>query len=255
MKIIKNIIIIFSTIVFFGIPIFYSLVFFYNREKINYLDHEVQDFEVVVARYNEDLSWIETELPNEKVIIYNKGKDDLNLPSNCKIIKLPNIGREAHTYLYHIINNYNNLAERTLFLQGSQEAEKYRVFFPLKRYKIIASTNCDNIIAAHCFLMNENLSKFGLIDLKDTKWSNTIMRDYDFVEFKHKFIETEREHNNPFYGNYGAIFAVDKHAILRNDVNYYQNIFNTLDNIAPIEGHYLEKLWDRVFSLRTSSSS
>lgn len=75
-------------------------------------------FEVVVARYNEDLSWILKEFPNDKVTIYNKGKDDLNLPSNYHIIKLPNIGREAHTYIYHIINNYSHLSKRVLFLQG-----------------------------------------------------------------------------------------------------------------------------------------
>jgi hypothetical protein len=63
----------------------------------------------VIAKYNEDISWIEG-LTN--FIIYNKGSE---LPGS---IVLPNIGREAHTYLYHIVMNYDTLAEHTCFLQG-----------------------------------------------------------------------------------------------------------------------------------------
>jgi len=66
--------------------------------------------EIVVARYNENLSWLK-KLPKDIIItVYNKGNDDINIPS----IKLPNIGRESHTYLYHIIKNYNNLADQTI---------------------------------------------------------------------------------------------------------------------------------------------
>lgn len=69
--------------------------------------------ELVIARYNEDISWL-SKVKNMKITIYNKGVDDLNLNN----IKLPNIGRESHTYLTHIINNYDNLADTTIFCQG-----------------------------------------------------------------------------------------------------------------------------------------
>lgn len=63
------------------------------------------DMEVVVARYKEDIEWTKT-LPY-KVTVYTK--DD------CL---LPNIGREAHTYLYHIITRWDSLADYTAFVQG-----------------------------------------------------------------------------------------------------------------------------------------
>jgi hypothetical protein len=70
--------------------------------------------EIVIARYNENLDWIKL-LPNDiKITIYNKGKNDIEYP----FIPLKNIGRESHTYLYHIIMNYNNLADTTIFCQG-----------------------------------------------------------------------------------------------------------------------------------------
>ena len=70
--------------------------------------------EMIIARYNEDLSWLELVPKDIKITIYNKGKDDISYP----FIQLPNIGRESHTYMYHIVNNYDNLADMTIFCQG-----------------------------------------------------------------------------------------------------------------------------------------
>jgi hypothetical protein len=97
--------------------------------------------ELVIARYNEDISWLKN-VKNKKITVYNKGIDNINIKS----IKLPNVGRESHTYLTHIINNYDNLADTTIFCQGdpffhSQEFLKlieYSDYFepiqPLTRY-------------------------------------------------------------------------------------------------------------------------
>lgn len=72
--------------------------------------------EIVVARYNENLDWLKDIKKSKdiKITVYNKGNDDITVP----FIPLPNIGRESHTYLYHIINNYENLADQTIFCQG-----------------------------------------------------------------------------------------------------------------------------------------
>ena len=91
-----------------------------DQEKTNLLskilkdimdDKTKKDLEIVISRYNEDISW--TESIEEYCTVYNKG-DTLNVDT----IELNNIGREAHTYLYHIVNNYDNLSDYTIFLQG-----------------------------------------------------------------------------------------------------------------------------------------
>ena len=74
----------------------------------------VKKIDIVVARYNENLDWLKDIPKNFNIIIYNKGLEDLTRP----FIKIPNVGRESHTYLYHIITNYNNLADITIFCQG-----------------------------------------------------------------------------------------------------------------------------------------
>ena len=76
------------------------------------------DIRLVVARHREDLSWLgEVGLP---CTVYNKGPelDPAALPPGAEIVPLENLGREAHTYLTHILANYGRLPAFTALLQG-----------------------------------------------------------------------------------------------------------------------------------------
>ncbi|KAG9952332.1 hypothetical protein KCU85_g2181, partial [Aureobasidium melanogenum] len=42
-----------------------------------------------------------------------------HLTNATKVIQLPNVGREGHTYLHHIISSWDDLATQTFFLQAS----------------------------------------------------------------------------------------------------------------------------------------
>ena len=64
--------------------------------------------ELVVARYLEDLSWLRNIPPQITPRVYDKS------PTG----NLPNVGREAHTYLHYICENYDDLADLTVFAQG-----------------------------------------------------------------------------------------------------------------------------------------
>jgi hypothetical protein len=76
------------------------------------------DLIIVVARYNEDITKF---LPfNNNLMVYNKGNNNINSSINKEyIIKCPNLGREAGTYIKHIIENYDSLSEYTIFTQGN----------------------------------------------------------------------------------------------------------------------------------------
>jgi len=84
--------------------------------------HEgTDDVNLIVSRYKEDISWVEDPPFNKyKVVCYNKGDD---LPKctapKCKVISLPNVGRCDHTFLHHIITNYDNLSKISVFLPAS----------------------------------------------------------------------------------------------------------------------------------------
>lgn len=251
-RIIKNAFIIFMLCTIFIVFILVASTEYLNANRIEYLDQEISPFEVVVARYNEDLSWIRREFSSEKITVYNKGKDDLSLPSNVIIKKLENIGRESHTYLHHIVENYDKLEGRILFLQGNPFDHEDFIFNPLSLYKKIKATNCKFIIAKGCTITNTRKQTRVLLDFANTKWQETIFKDYNFAEFKTKYIENGEETNGFFYTVLGANFAVEACQIKARPKKYYQNLIKFLDNIAPIEGHYLEKLWNVIFSKKTS---
>lgn len=70
---------------------------------------------LVVARYNEDVSWTKDVPPGWTVLLYNKG-----LLCSNPIENFP--GREAHTYLLAITTNYNTWFKgetEIVFCQGN----------------------------------------------------------------------------------------------------------------------------------------
>ena len=78
--------------------------------------------DLVVAVYNENIDWINL-IKNKRIFLYLKNPDrydeiQTKFP-NAIIEILPNIGRESHTYVYHISKNYDYLANHTVFLQGN----------------------------------------------------------------------------------------------------------------------------------------
>ena len=68
---------------------------------------------LVIAKYKEDVTWI-NKIKEHKITIYDKSDTPI-----INSIKLPNIGRETHTFLHHIVENYDNLDDVTVFLQGN----------------------------------------------------------------------------------------------------------------------------------------
>ena len=108
-----------------------------ENKYINYLSlFNKKKYEIVIAKYNEDISW---SYPYKHLTtIYNKS--DIKYPNSKK---LSNVGRESHTYLYHIISNWDNLAEITLFTQGELSNE-HRTF-PIPAYFLLSPSYVSNI--------------------------------------------------------------------------------------------------------------
>jgi hypothetical protein len=69
------------------------------------------DIRVIIARYREDVSWADG-LGCDYVVYDKSGQ------AGPDARPLPNIGREAHTYFTHIVNEYDTLFPMNAFLQG-----------------------------------------------------------------------------------------------------------------------------------------
>jgi hypothetical protein len=83
--------------------------------------------EVVLAHHHEDLSWLAQHGGDAHFRIYTKWTGvELHPPFAAKIQALPNVGRESHTYLSHIVQNYDTLAGWTVFSQAGEPSFGYK---------------------------------------------------------------------------------------------------------------------------------
>jgi hypothetical protein len=201
----------------------------------------------VVVRYSEDLSWLIKEFKDEKVIIYNKGEDNLGeFPSNVEIRKIPNVGFLGGTYLYHIANYYDQLADRTLFLQGNPY--DIRLFLPLVRYKGDLESECNNIISkCKTSTIEKDYNYLNMLDWENTNYSKFNTSSSNMLEFVDKYIKYSSI-NQDIKVSYGAEFAVNKENILCNNIEYYQDLLGEFNVQYPIQDHFIERLWDLIFS-------
>ena len=85
----------------------------------------------VIARYKEPIDWV-NDLGFD-YIIYNKGdKINSDAVDPERIIDVINEGREAETYLRYITENYNEIPDLVVFLQGNPFDHFPRLFEVLK---------------------------------------------------------------------------------------------------------------------------
>jgi hypothetical protein len=72
------------------------------------------EIELVVARHGEDCAWLGNIPPRIRTTVYDK--TEAQLISGAR--PLPNVGREAQSYLIHLVERYDALAPLTVFCQG-----------------------------------------------------------------------------------------------------------------------------------------
>jgi hypothetical protein len=70
--------------------------------------------EVVIAFYDRDIEWVNKLDDNVKVSVYRKGNQRTY---KGEIVIDKHIGRDVHTFFYHIVNRYYTLSDYTFFAQ------------------------------------------------------------------------------------------------------------------------------------------
>lgn len=181
------------------------------------------DYEVVVARYKENVDWIKSYFPYQKVTLYNKGPADIAAGENVTVIPLKNVGRESHTYLYHIVYQYRNLKKKIIFLQGNPMDHRGADFFKemstnkLKKFyfsRTIVFPTCVQESKKGIIYHGKNiLSKEAL---SKTVWRDTVFSDqYDSIEgFAQKYGILLPGRFSSCAVSYGAQFMVERENIL-----------------------------------------
>ena len=211
---------------------------------------------VIISRFNEDLEWINEYPFNQfKYIVYNKGINENFCKNNIKqIINIPNVGRCDHTYLYHIINNYDNLSDILVFFPGSlnieckkQKAIKILNYIILNEYKnAYFLGNCQNDIF-------ETFKDFKLDNWKSSDLKNLEINSESQLQlcrlrpygkwYRYFFGNTKAKWNT-----YLGIFSIDKRDVIQHLKMRYEILLNTVSTSSnPEAGHYIERSWGAIF--------
>lgn len=241
---------------YYLIIIYLFIFLMYLLLETNKEGFDNNDIILVISRYNEDLEWLKIE-PFSKLdnIIYNKGDNDdfFHNENTKKVVKLPNVGRCDHTYLYYIINNYGDLKNVVVFVPGSLNME----WKNQKATKIIKELyNNENIVKNDCSHFNDvktDLYDFQLENWKATDIKNSSINPETKLELSkiRPFGKWYESHfgdiriSNVFFS---GILTVDKYAILQHPKSFYENLIVELENSSnPEVGHYFERSWAVIF--------
>lgn len=186
---------------------------------------------IIVARYREDVEWTK-EFPN--VIIYNKGNV---LGNGYNEVFLNNVGREGHTYYKHIYDNYDQLADYTIFLQGNPFDHSPNIISNLNKYINNKELHID------FEFLSENVYHSSLDIEIGHRWCKNIHKDWELV-----FGEKCNDNQECIFGS-GAQFIVSKNKILKNKKEFYGNIIKMLEYTRnPFEGYNIERFHKYIFT-------
>lgn len=247
------------------------------------------DHEFVIAKFHEDISW--TRYLPGTVTVYDKSNLDIGFKhrGNIKIIRAPNIGREAHTYLYHIILNIRdkNIAERTTFLQGDPFPHSPNILelcCMSKDYSDVQSLSSWYSYTETLTVPDANTIKNSLRYLNGAKVSYFRMRDdgrfrtYDDagwdgrggfyknvspqdlivtnpIQYVYTFCGLHHKIQKEFLMVISAMFSVKKQNILSNPLSVYNMLMQYLlrsDQQGGFEVYVLERIWYTLFCLNTA---
>lgn len=213
--------------------------------------------EIVIARYNEPLSWLNEYPFNQfKYIVYNKGDNDAFEKNHVKqIVTLKNVGRCDHTYLYHIIKNYEHLSDITVFFTGSIGTNQFK---KNKAVNILNNIIQSNYTKAY-FLGTYNASiKTNYKDFKLDHYScsnsDNFSKNNETLLYKCKLRPYAKWYNY-FFGNIiahwstmGGVFSIDKRDVIQHPKSNYLKILQTVNTHSnPEAGHYIERSWGVIF--------
>ena len=198
----------------------YNLIQCGWREYIDLFTSD-KDLKVIVAKYNEDVSW--TAYLEYDHIIYNKNEpDNVHFEHN-----LPNVGRESHTFLTYIIDNYDNLPNYMAFVQGNP------------------FDHCHNVVdQINKFDFKQEFLPLGSVSRYDMQYQRVDDQMRSFGESIGINISF------PSYNVPGAQHIISRRLIKKHPIEFYQKIHSLLSiGLYPQAGLDFEKTLFQIYGI------
>ena len=213
----------------------------------------MKTLDIVIAKYKEDISWV-NDIPNYlnnvqlRKFVYSKNENE----SNSDYIRLPNFGREAHTYLHHIIKNYDDFAEYTMFSQGDPRIHICNFYAehppsPLDwRHYLSAAFSFDFFPLGYRRYVDS-----------DCGYPNSYVPHFEHI-LKRFYVDAFGCESPEFFVYVsGAIFVVKRNCIRRRSIQFYENILGLMGKYPPYEQDgniflnyeiIMERMWPHIFT-------
>jgi len=201
------------------------------------------ELELVVARYDEAVEWTRNVPASVRVTLYDKGGDlDPARFPRATVVRLPNVGREAQTYLHHIVERWDSPVPLTVFCQGhpfDHAHDLHRVLRDLASGRSVV----------------DGFRWLGFtIDTDDARgrrlfvgWSkNEDGRELRLDEFHRLLFGGPAPERVRFYP--GGQFVVAAGRIRSRPRTFWERA-RELAATFPDAAHCFERLWDRVFGV------
>ena len=187
------------------------------------------DFESIIPLLDESI----------KVTIFNKSGKRLGNYTNEIICE--NIGREGHTYLSHIIDNYNTLSDVTVFMQDDFLNHLFNYEYFINNFnnninEMFYQFPCSWRIGDGVSTLSRTV-KNGYLDLF------TMPNNFSIREFSEKFNINLPE---TYQTETCAHFMISKERVLRHPKKLYQDILEWLLSDER-NGYTLEHCWKILF--------
>lgn len=192
----------------------------------------------VIAKYKENVEW--TKKINHKVTIYDKSDHPIN-----GSIPLKNIGREGETFLYHIVNNYDNLDDVTVFLQ----ANPFDHLTILVGWRALTNSEIDIAIDKMNKEINDmcEFTTFYQVLYNDPNLTNG-------VNTKTASIQYYGESHDYFTVCPGAQYIVPKKYILSRPLEFWKTLQFAMYNNEELNGYCQEQLWYLAFKHKINNN-
>lgn len=203
---------------------------------------------LVLARCTEDVSWAARWKDTFDIFVYSKCGTAAPAFS-ATWLTLPNVGREGHTYLSHIIDHYDNLHDVTIFLQGRiDDAHAYPA---AQLMKYIEPAKKNGFSASHLMLVKpshwDNINFLAIPKYAPAVRSGALrINKAGLLDFAHRYFG-----KMPVLAvsTYTGCFAASRAAIQQYPQSFYVQLRDILgDHNNPEEAHFMERLWAHMFS-------
>ena len=255
---VEDALIVFSTVTFltYLIYLYVELRLYKDARRVSQISSGQMSgsktIDLVIARYKENLEWLPeyADIPFRRIIVYNKGPSEFVCPamkSPCIVKSLPNVGVCDHTYHYHIVEEYHDLADITIFLPGSanlpnKSSRKEQVIeYALKGEPALFGRYIGNV--------RDHADNFHI-----TSWQVTdpINRDagsgITLIPATHRPFGAWFDHylkgNECPFITYTGLFSLSKDMITKHNIYYYKIFLEQLSHDKyPEAAHYMERAW------------